>query len=162
MTIIRVDHDVDFAPKPNSVSLVLSSERPPDRVITSAFGFVFSEGRLLMTRIRERGWDIPGGHLRSGETAEQAMCREVLEETGMIVKPVRQFGYQHIRIEGEVPDNYRYPTPDGYQVFFVAQLLRDDGFRPTEEAAGWRYFPLDEVRALEWTARNPELFHTEV
>ena len=113
-----------------------------------------------MTQLRERGWDIPGGHVKPGEDAEQAMCREVFEETGMIVKAVRQFGYQHIGIEGEAPDSYRYPTPDSYQVFFVAEFVRDNGFCPTGEAVGWKYLSMDEVGSLPWATRNPELFHT--
>lgn len=103
-----------------------------------------------MTRLRERGWDIPGGHLEPGETAEQAMCREVLEETGRIVKPVKQFGYQHIRIEGEVPDDYRYPTPAGYQLFFLAKVVGGERFGPTQEVARWRYVPLAELSVLPW------------
>ena len=31
-------------------------------------------------------WSIPGGGLELGETIESAVCREVLEETGLIVK----------------------------------------------------------------------------
>jgi 8-oxo-dGTP diphosphatase len=31
-------------------------------------------------------WVIPGGHLELGETLEQGMCREVLEETGVKVE----------------------------------------------------------------------------
>jgi len=42
------------------------------------------EGRLLMLRQRHRkGWTLPGGLINRGETAAQAVVREVLEETGL-------------------------------------------------------------------------------
>lgn len=34
-------------------------------------------------------WSLPGGVLETGELLEHGVCREVLEETGLIVKPLR-------------------------------------------------------------------------
>lgn len=48
-------------------------------------------GRLLLIRRgREPGkglWSIPGGRIEAGETDEEAVVREVREETGLIVTP---------------------------------------------------------------------------
>jgi len=40
----------------------------------------------VFVRHPERGWEIPGGHLNAGESPEDALIREVLEETGLEVK----------------------------------------------------------------------------
>ena len=54
---------------------------------TSAGGVVFrmEAGTPLFLLIRDsyRNWGFPKGHLESGEIAEQAALREVLEETGI-------------------------------------------------------------------------------
>jgi 8-oxo-dGTP diphosphatase len=47
---------------------------------------------LLVQRARpplKDYWSLPGGVLETGESLEQGVCREVLEETGLVVKPLR-------------------------------------------------------------------------
>jgi len=50
-------------------------------------GVVLSEqGVLLAVRSSLRGWELPGGHGRRGETPEAALAREIHEETGVDVE----------------------------------------------------------------------------
>lgn len=50
------------------------------------------EGKVLLTKRNVepfRGcWCLPGGHLEPGETSEEAIVREVREETGLYLEPV--------------------------------------------------------------------------
>lgn len=39
-------------------------------------------GRLLLVEHPERGWELPGGRVEPGESPEEAMHRELFEETG--------------------------------------------------------------------------------
>jgi 8-oxo-dGTP diphosphatase len=67
-----------------------TSREYPERPIVGVGGVVIHDGRALLIR---RGsepllgqWSIPGGSLEVGETLEQGVVRELLEETGVEVR----------------------------------------------------------------------------
>jgi 8-oxo-dGTP diphosphatase len=59
-----------------------------------AAGLIRREGKVLLTR-RPRGshlegyWEFPGGKKERGETLEECLQREILEELGIAVRPER-------------------------------------------------------------------------
>lgn len=59
----------------------------------SAKALVYHEGKLLLNSHLDSGgnlyYDLPGGGQQPYETMEEAVVREVLEETGLTVEPVR-------------------------------------------------------------------------
>jgi 8-oxo-dGTP diphosphatase len=67
-----------------------SSREYPERPLVGVGGVVIDKGRaLLIRRASEplRGeWSIPGGMLELGETLEEGVIRELLEETGLRVR----------------------------------------------------------------------------
>src|SRR5690625_1382625 len=46
------------------------------------------ETLLVKTHWRSDTWESPGGQVEEGESLEKAVCREVLEETGVVIKPI--------------------------------------------------------------------------
>ena len=53
-----------------------------------ALCLVEHEGRFLMLRqLHRRGWTLPGGLLARGESPDQAVARELAEETGLHAEP---------------------------------------------------------------------------
>lgn len=150
--------DLPWLPVPNEVSVVLTNAHPPLPLITSAFALAFDGDRLLMTRLHQRGWDIPGGHVEIGEQPEEAMRREVYEETGARLGPARLFAYQRFRLFATAPAGYRYPYPESYQVFYGARIVALDPFLATEETAGRGLFPPDAARQLGWVRSNTALY----
>lgn len=51
-----------------------------------------AEGLILLVRHPRRGWEFPGGMAERGESLPQALEREVLEESGIVVEAVRLAG----------------------------------------------------------------------
>ncbi len=103
-------------------------------------GVVVKEGKvLLLKRAHEpyRGyWVLPGGFIEQ-ETAEEAVVREVREETGLFVEPVQLIGV------------FSRPERDPRGVISIAFLCRVVGGTLTsseEGTAAW--FPLYQLPPL--------------
>lgn len=62
----------------------------PDRPVVGVGGVVIVDGRALLIRRGSeplRGqWSIPGGMLELGESLSDGVARELLEETGLVVR----------------------------------------------------------------------------
>jgi 8-oxo-dGTP diphosphatase len=80
----------------------------PDRPVVGVGGVVIEDGRALLIRRGSeplRGqWSIPGGMLELGESLEQGVARELLEETGLQVRVLELI---------EVFDRIYLPEQDG-------------------------------------------------
>lgn len=81
----------------------------------SVYTVAFSGGRFLMVRNERRGgWEMPGGHVKRGETREQAAAREFSEESGMSVRIVASRDLGHCGVcaavlEGGTGGNHEMP-----------------------------------------------------
>ena len=62
----------------------------PDRPFLGVGGVIIDDNRVLLVRRAnpplQGEWSIPGGLVEVGETTQQALVREVLEETGLHVE----------------------------------------------------------------------------
>jgi hypothetical protein len=66
----------------------------PEKIEAGVAGIIFDNKRrvLLMKRADNGLWGIPSGHVEPGETVEEAIIREIYEETGLKVKVNRLIG----------------------------------------------------------------------
>jgi mutator protein MutT len=55
------------------------------RLPISVKGVLVQRGRLLLLRNDRGEWELPGGRVDDGETPEDAVVREIQEETGLSV-----------------------------------------------------------------------------
>jgi 8-oxo-dGTP pyrophosphatase MutT (NUDIX family) len=105
------------------------------------------ERLLLQEKSSGEGWSLPAGAIEPGESPDQAVRREVLEETGLSVVPTRILGV----FGGEA---FRYVYPNGDTVEFTVVLYRcaviaaaPDG--PSDpETKSLRYFARAEMPKL--------------
>lgn len=67
------------------------------KLFVAAHGLIVKNDRYLVTRrLATDGympgkWDLPGGTVEAGETVEQGLLREVIEETTLSVEVTRPF-----------------------------------------------------------------------
>lgn len=99
--------------------------------------------KLLMSRYRDRpyrGYALIAGFVEIGESFEETIRREVMEEVGLKVKNIRYFGSQP------------WAFTDTEMIGFFAELDGDDTIRLQEDElseAGWYHrdeIPDDELR----------------
>jgi 8-oxo-dGTP pyrophosphatase MutT (NUDIX family) len=153
MNIIREEKNVKSLPFPNETRLVLSKVLPDQELITCSFVLAFQGNALLLTNLHERGWDIPGGHIEPGEKPIDAMERELYEETGALVESPQVLGYELIRLYNK-PENYKYPYPDSYMVFYCAKIIKLDDFQATNETKGRVFFRPEDAYTIPWVQEN--------
>jgi len=106
------------------------------------FASIFDEfGKILCVRQNYPpfGWTTPGGRLEDGESPEQALMREVHEETGFQVRVTRLIGL------------YSAPFKDDLVVSFACDIEAADTWAPNDEIAAREFFP---VYALPMPMKN--------
>jgi putative (di)nucleoside polyphosphate hydrolase len=131
-----------------------------------------SDGQLLWARrIRQDAWQFPQGGIRTAETPEQAMYRELGEEIGL--QP------QHVNVLGATRGWLRYRLPERFirrhqkpvcvgqkQVWFMLRLVGQErcvrlDLSDKPEFDNWRWVdywqPLDEVVSFKRTVYKKAL-----
>jgi 8-oxo-dGTP diphosphatase len=48
--------------------------------VTSVHAYCFHQGKIVLVQVKNRGFNVPGGHVEKGEASEQALHREIYEE----------------------------------------------------------------------------------
>jgi 8-oxo-dGTP pyrophosphatase MutT (NUDIX family) len=116
----------------------------PRQVVGVAGVVVDDAGHALAVQRRTPPrWELPGGALEVGETLADGLVREVEEETGLLVEPLRLTGvYQNMALG---------------PVALVFLCRRVSGtVRLSEETQAWRWLDRAEIAALmppAWSSR---------
>jgi NAD+ diphosphatase len=102
------------------------------------------EGRLLLARHHGRGaafWSTLAGFVEPGETLEQAVTRELDEETGLSAKTIRYFGSQG------------WPLPSSLMIGFEVEVVADEVNIDPVELLEARWFTREEVADVTTSTR---------
>jgi ADP-ribose pyrophosphatase YjhB (NUDIX family) len=139
-----------------AVAAYLGNELPPLEAVTSVRALVFRADQVLVVRDPHGIHLLPGGRRGEGESLEETLRREVLEETGWALADVALLGFMHFHHQSPRPADYRYPYPDFLQVVYRAEAAT---FVPEARQTGvWEleagFWDLTVVGALDLSARE--------
>jgi 8-oxo-dGTP diphosphatase len=122
----------------------------PTRPYLAVSAAVFRDGRVLIVR-RARPpahglYTLPGGGVELGETLEQAVIREIREETALEIEPVALVGFRQAiaRDAGGRVERHFVILP------FAARFVRGE-ISLNEELVEARWLALDELDGLTTT-----------
>jgi 8-oxo-dGTP pyrophosphatase MutT (NUDIX family) len=159
-TLAKIARDLAWHPQPGEGRLYITDEIPSREICSTAFGFVFEGDRVLLTRLHDRDWDIPGGVIDPGETPEEAAVREVWEETCARVTILEPIGIQELEVFGPKPTRYRWPYPISVQVYYLCRLIELCPFDPNRESYERAYFAPNAARLIP-TMENHDAIYEE-
>ena len=98
--------------------------------------FIVYKGNFLVMHnngVKEDLWELPGGRLEFGETAEKTVVRELLEEASILVKPIK------------ILDTWDFIGTD-YQItgiIYLCELIHGEVMLSSEHDA-FKWLPLEE------------------
>src|SRR5437764_12911069 len=113
------------------------------RVAVSAL--LFDAQRVLLAHRRDiNWWNLPGGGMELGETVEEAVKREVLEETGLVVEVEQLVGV--------------YSKPQKQEVVLAFRCRKVGGvLTETEESCECCYFVPDDLPVNTLPKHRPRI-----
>ena len=122
----------------------------PRAPVVAAAAAVLEEGRILLVkRASEPGrgrWSLPGGAVKLGERLGEAVVREVLEETGLLIEVIRPIDVVETIIRDEDGRiRFHYVIVD-----YLARPLSGE-LRASSDALEARWVRLDEALTLDIT-----------
>lgn len=106
----------------------LGSEPPPLAYIGAARSVVLRGDDVLTLRNADETHVLPGGRREHGETPEQALRRELLEEAGLRIENPVQLGFMHLHHLAPKPPDYEFLYPDFLSLVYLSEagsLARD-------------------------------------
>jgi ADP-ribose pyrophosphatase YjhB (NUDIX family) len=106
-------------------------------------GAIFQNRKLLLVQEKDtQKWSIPGGWADVGLSPAENVVKEVAEEAGLQVKPLKILAVWDKRFHAHPPDSYHV-----YKIVFLCEIIGGT-LTPGFETRDVRYFAQDEIPPL--------------
>jgi len=121
-------------------------------LIQVSCGIILKDGKILAAQRSETmslplKWEFPGGKLANGETEEECLKREILEELNITIVIRHQLS----------PVNHDYGNFEIELIPFVAEYIGGDLILHEHRQANW-YLP-EELSTLDWAPADIPVLH---
>ena len=108
---------------------------------------IIEDGKVFAAKRKDAGelalkWEFPGGKIEPGETGEEAIVREIMEELSATI----------------VVDRYLMTVEHQYKTFHLTmdayQCIVTDGTLEISEHVDSHWLPVEELHSLDWAAAD--------
>ncbi len=125
------------------------------KVVKTTVGCILIKNKKILLEKRnvdpERNkWCFPGGHMEQGETAENAVRREIREETDLEIDEMTFFTY----------DNEIFPSRNQYSVVLIFSGTPKGTTRINEESSEFNWFSKEELAKLDMACNHKSIAYT--
>ncbi len=128
---------------PEKVRAVFANETGYQTPKLDTRAAVFRDGKILLVQERDGRWAMPGGWCDADRSVAENAAKEVLEEAGMTVRPLRLIA---------LLDHNRHHHPKSIHEIASAYVLCEyvsGDFEPNVETIGCGFFTLEEAMAKD-------------
>lgn len=127
---------------------------------SSVHCFPVKDNKILFT-VNDRGLDIIGGHIEKGESPEQALSRECMEEGCLVIKKMRFIGAIQVDNRDNPKAKEKGYAPIGYQLFYAIDKFDLKPFEANFECTAREFVPQDNIqeRHHKWLGVHRELIN---
>lgn len=112
-----------------------------------------TDGKILLqqrtndAKVLPGYWGFFGGSIDNGETPEQAVRRETMEELNYDLKNEKLF----------IEQNFRFLNAEGHMYLFIAPLFGDKSSLSLNEGQGWGWFCSSEIDNLNMLEHDKQI-----
>ncbi len=119
---------------------------PREIPVTSCMVMAVLNNEYLVLSSPQRGWGLPGGHSKEGETPQETAIRELREEAAVEIdtKSLQVVGGWLAKKINKTPKNSKYPDL-AYMLLFIADIKRINQFTKRFEIYDRIFVPIKEV-----------------
>ena len=112
--------------------------------IVAAAGYVFdNKDMLLLVKTNNRGWDCTGGQIEVGESIEEGLLREILEESGVHAS-IRCLAGVYSNVGMYTSDDGKTSVPTKVIFDFICDYIEGD-LTPSDETSEVIWVPRSKV-----------------
>lgn len=112
-------------------------------------GAIVRDGKILLVKeVMDGKWCMPGGWVDVGEAPAAAVAREVVEESGFIVKPVKAVAVYDANRSGRPLSLYH-----AFKIIFQCDIVSGEA-RPSFETEAVDFFDFDDLPELSQNRTN--------
>ena len=132
------------------------SRRYPSRPLVGVGALIIRGDRIVLVergkRPQKGKWSLPGGALETGETLAEGLSREVREETGLDVKPVRL-----VEVFERIVRDRRGRVEYHYVLLDYLCRVRAGRLRASDDSSDARWVPRTEIPRYQLTEGTLEV-----